>query len=355
MANILGELFQNQANAIREGLGDIGGIAPLETPSLIRQIVSMIGTGEGGGGSGGSSNDLVLTAVVGKTEYIQGGSVTATASFTIPSISKVYNYSGATNDQNTSSTTNYPSVYLPSSYNASDVTVSTSGDNTIYKVSKTVSGTNVGVHAILCVTYSIPGLHLDSNDATILRATPETTALPPAGYAFSGMGLKRVELGQGTFTSVGEYLFAKESQLSFVELPPSATLLKPYAFYYCGLPSVELNYVTEVQNYAFHYCGSLKTATLRNLQKIGQAAFHSCSALETVVLGNVTSVGRNAFTNCYNLRTVDFTSCTAVPTSASNVFYNCPETLQILVPAALYDEWVVATNWANYASMIVAV
>ena len=52
MANILGELFQNQANAIREGLGDIGGIAPLETPSLIRQIVSMIGTGGGGGGGG---------------------------------------------------------------------------------------------------------------------------------------------------------------------------------------------------------------------------------------------------------------------------------------------------------------
>lgn len=52
MSNALKDLFQEQADAIREGLGNIGGIAPNETPALIREIVSMIGTGGGGGGAG---------------------------------------------------------------------------------------------------------------------------------------------------------------------------------------------------------------------------------------------------------------------------------------------------------------
>lgn len=52
MANALKELFTNQAAAIREGLGDIGKFSPIETPGLIRQIVSMIGTGEGGNSGG---------------------------------------------------------------------------------------------------------------------------------------------------------------------------------------------------------------------------------------------------------------------------------------------------------------
>lgn len=54
MSNALKDLFQEQADAIRLGLGNIGGIAPNETPALIREIVSMIGTGGGGGGGTGS-------------------------------------------------------------------------------------------------------------------------------------------------------------------------------------------------------------------------------------------------------------------------------------------------------------
>lgn len=52
MANVLGELFQDQANAIREGLVDIGKIKPIDTPAKIREIVALIGTGEGGTTSG---------------------------------------------------------------------------------------------------------------------------------------------------------------------------------------------------------------------------------------------------------------------------------------------------------------
>jgi hypothetical protein len=52
----------------------------------------------------------------------------------------------------------------------------------------------------------------------------------------------------------------------------------------------------------------------------------------------------------------DFTSHTVVPTLASTgAFQNIPSDCEIRVPAALYDEWIAATNWSTYASKIVAV
>lgn len=57
--NVLGALFSNQAEAIREGLGDIGKIKPADMPDRIRDIVALIGTG---GGSGESSVTLRSTA-----------------------------------------------------------------------------------------------------------------------------------------------------------------------------------------------------------------------------------------------------------------------------------------------------
>jgi hypothetical protein len=52
----------------------------------------------------------------------------------------------------------------------------------------------------------------------------------------------------------------------------------------------------------------------------------------------------------------DFTSHTSVPTLAnSNAFQGIPADCEIRVPAALYDEWIAATNWSTYASRIVAV
>lgn len=51
MSKALRSLFTDQANAIREGLGDIGKITPADFPTKIREIVGMIG-------AGGSSADV---------------------------------------------------------------------------------------------------------------------------------------------------------------------------------------------------------------------------------------------------------------------------------------------------------
>lgn len=52
MANALKALFQDQADAIREGLGAIGKIKPEDFPAKTREIVALIGTGSGSGDEG---------------------------------------------------------------------------------------------------------------------------------------------------------------------------------------------------------------------------------------------------------------------------------------------------------------
>lgn len=54
MANVLGELFQSIADAIRGKTGETGTMKPIDFPSAIASIV----TGSGGGGGGGSGSAL---------------------------------------------------------------------------------------------------------------------------------------------------------------------------------------------------------------------------------------------------------------------------------------------------------
>jgi hypothetical protein len=49
----------------------------------------------------------------------------------------------------------------------------------------------------------------------------------------------------------------------------------------------------------------------------------------------------------------DFRALDVVPTLSSNVFSNIASDCKIIVPDALYDEWIAASNWSTYASYII--
>ena len=56
------------------------------------------------------------------------------------------------------------------------------------------------------------------------------------------------------------------------------------------------------------------------------------------------------------MRYYDFSAFASVPTlSNTNAFKDIPSDCQMLIPSARYDEWKAATNWATYASYMVAV
>ena len=90
---------------------------------------------------------------------------------------------------------------------------------------------------------------------------------------------------------------------------------------------------------------------------IGTYAFSYCYALTSITIpDSVTTISNSVFSYCCAARYFDFTNHTTVPIlSHTNAFSNTPPDFEIRVPEALYDKWITATNWATYASQIVAV
>lgn len=74
MANVLAELFQNTANAIREKTGETGTMKPSEFPEKIRAIE--------GGGSGGTGHLIPLTVTENGTYYPPKGTVEVGGTYT---------------------------------------------------------------------------------------------------------------------------------------------------------------------------------------------------------------------------------------------------------------------------------
>lgn len=215
----------------------------------------------------------------------------------------------------------------------------------------------------------------------------ETVSLPhgwhPNESCFeSCYQLKNVTLSN-TATAVGYRAFAYCESLEEIVLPESVMSLGSYCFHYCrSLKSVTLSEtLTAIPDYAFEYCESLReivipgsVATimdyafrycsnlasvhiLNGVTKIEMMAFSNCHSLSSVYIPSSVMTLESAFYSCSSLRMVRFTSHEAVPTLTYGSDFPYYEDLVIEVPAALYDEWIAAQYWTEYASrdMIVAV
>lgn len=174
---------------------------------------------------------------------------------------------------------------------------------------------------------------------------------------------KEIELITGNFAN-NEYV-----------IPEGITSFKNQAFSYCGsLETITLpSSISNIPTYCFSYCRNLKTInnaeTITNT--IGNYGFQYCSSLESVIFPNVVtlatyvfrddtslkyaefgsklnSLGSSTFYNCTSLEVLDLSKCTKVVTlSNTTAFTNVPTTCKIRVPAALYDNWIKATNWST--------
>ena len=168
-----------------------------------------------------------------------------------------------------------------------------------------------------------------------------------------------VEIGNGV-TSIGSHAFSSCYSLTNVVIPEGVTSIGSSSFYNCySLTNVVIpDGVTAIGCSAFSSCYSLTNVVIpEGVTSIGSGAFYGCYSLTNVVIpGSVTSIGSTAFYYCYGIAFYDFSNHTAVPTlSSADAFNGIPADCEIRVPAALYDEWIAATNWSTYASQIVAV
>lgn len=120
---------------------------------------------------------------------------------------------------------------------------------------------------------------------------------------------------------------------------PELSSVGPYGIQYTfynntSLKEMNLSSVTSAGNYGLYY------------------TFYGCNKLEKVYLSKLSSAGSYClyytFYGCTKLQLVDFSQATAVPALANvNAFNSTNTTYKIVVPDALYDTWIAATNWNN--------
>lgn len=170
--------------------------------------------------------------------------------------------------------------------------------------------------------------------------------------------LQKVEIGNGAI-SIGKYAFQHCTSLANIKMTESITSISEKAFYLCySLPSIIIpESITSIGEKAFHLCYALASIIiLENVTSIGKSAFHGCQSFASIIIPkSVTSIGDGAFANCTSIKFYDFTEHTSVPTLYNSGAIQVPSDCEIRVPAALYDEWIAATNWSTHASKIVAV
>lgn len=146
------------------------------------------------------------------------------------------------------------------------------------------------------------------------------------------------------------------NNLRIVSIPNSVTTVKNILSSCPQLDDVVFpNGVTNFDS-MFGNCYAMRHINIHHgVESIVSCFSGSYSVSSVFVPSSVTTLGSSAF-NCMGIRYYDFTEHTVIPTvTASNAFNGIPADCEIRVPAALYDEWIAATNWSNYASYIKAV
>lgn len=109
---------------------------------------------------------------------------------------------------------------------------------------------------------------------------------------------------------------------------------------------------------AFQKNKNLKRAILpTHYSAILSSDYNGCTALvEVICNNNIKKIGSMAFFGCYSLKRLDLTKNTEIATLESyNAFQKTAADLEILVPAALAEEWKKASNWVTYADNITGV
>lgn len=103
---------------------------------------------------------------------------------------------------------------------------------------------------------------------------------------------------------------------------------------------------------------ALTKYALKDYTLISGNAFYNCLLTEIDIKGNVTQIDSYAFSGSSGgsivFKVIKFLNCTTVPVlNGEYIFINLPSDCVIVVPDALYDDWIVASGWSNLASKIV--
>lgn len=156
----------------------------------------------------------------------------------------------------------------------------------------------------------------------------------------------------------GNYIMNSCRSLKAVVLPNGIASLTTYGYTNCTAleflivpPSVVNIYGDTRSN-----CYALKKVIIPNgVTNIASYAFSYNQALSSVVFPkSIASIESNGFSYCTGVTIYDFSALESIPSlGATSAFSSIPSDCKIIVPDALCDEWIAATNWSTYASYII--
>lgn len=171
--------------------------------------------------------------------------------------------------------------------------------------------------------------------------------------------LKDVVVPFGTL-SIGVYAFSNCWILEGFAIPSTIKFFGYSAFSGCHnikhitVPDTVTSFGEVGGNGIFYQCYNLRKLNIPNgITWIGDICTSCLNLTEIVLPGSVTSISNTAFRGSYNILKIKFTNHMSVP-SLSGTMDSLNRLCKIIVPDALYEEWINATNWVTVADYIYA-
>ena len=172
------------------------------------------------------------------------------------------------------------------------------------------------------------------SNATNLQCIVLPKNAPSVDMCTNGGGLKRVSLPNTPITLKG-MTFQECSALQRLVIPTGVTF---------GDPSTVIN-----------QCSFLNFLILpKEIARVPTIAGSSKAFTYLEINNGDTVLDTEIIYYTTNLEAINFGRCTAIPQMQStNIFRYLPSDCKIIVPDALYDTWIAATNWSNFTKYII--
>lgn len=216
----------------------------------------------------------------------------------------------------------------------------------------------------MCISYYLLGKKKGGGSATLqnksvtITQNGSQTITADTGYdGLSGVAVTtNVPTGADT-EQLKNMVERKNNTYITINVPSGTTQVGECAFYkFYGLKKVNLpSGIISIGQEAFNECTGLTEINFpEGMTTLGQQALYKCYSIKEFKMpSTLTNIGALAFGFCRGAKKFDFTACVQVPTAAGGIFTNTYSTQKIVVPDALYDDWIVANNWSQYSSQIV--
>ena len=280
------------------------------------------GSGSYGGGSGGTSEPVVIWEY--KVE--DDGNATITS------------YKGTAS-----------AVAVPSTIDGYKVTkigaFAFQNNKNIYSVTMPNSVTEIGSRAFSGCT-NLSNFKLPPNITTLgyeafsgcesLKEIYIPKTLESGDSTFSGSGVETAEFESG-MTKIPRQIFCKASKLKNVKIPDTVIEIGDNAFSYCtSLETIKIpDYVIEIGSVAFSNCTSLKEISIPDsVTDMGTSMFSGCTSLTKAKLPSVRyNITEGTFQNCKSL--TDIVLPSTVTAIRSNAFYGCESLTSLELPSGV--------------------